>query len=80
MKGAKPLAPIKLKGVKVHAGKGGGEQMLPSRHALQTLTRGDPLQRTIGNYGKLTPIGAGAPGKFADIQAMGEKGIDLKED
>lgn len=71
---------IKIKGVKVHVGKGGGSQMLPSRNALNTLTKGDPIHRSIGWYGKLSPIGAGAPGRYADIQAMGERGIDLEKD
>lgn len=53
-----------------HLGKGGSEEMLPSRHALATLTKGDPAQRTIGNYAKLTPIGAGAPGTYAEIQGL----------
>lgn len=52
-------------------GKGSKSQMLPSRHALDTLTKGDPSQRTLGMYSKLTPIGAGAPGRYADIQHMG---------
>lgn len=54
-------------------GKGSKSEMLPSRHALAELTGGDPAHRTIGYYGKLTPLGAGAPGKMADIQALGEK-------
>lgn len=54
-----------------HQGKGSKSQMLPSRHALDTLTKGDPSQRTLGMYSKLTPIGAGAPGRYADIQHMG---------
>jgi hypothetical protein len=36
--------------------------MLPHRSALTTLAKGNPLQRTIGNYGKATPSGAGALG------------------
>jgi len=64
----------------IHKGKGAQSQMLPSRHALNTLTRGDPIQRSIGNYAKLTPSGAGAPGSYADIAAMAEKGIDLKDE
>lgn len=56
-----------------------GVEMLPSRHALSQLTGGDPIQRSMGNYAKLTPVGAGAPGRYDDIQAMGEKGIKLDE-
>lgn len=53
-------------------GKGSKSQMLPSRHALDTLTKGDPSQRSIGMYAKLTPIGSGAPGRYDDIQLLGE--------
>jgi len=40
-----------------HVGKGASEEVLPSRSALNSLTQGDPLQRTIGNYAKATPMG-----------------------
>lgn len=55
-----------------HLGKGSRSEMLPSRLALDTLTKGDPSQRTLGMYAKLTPIGSGAPGRYDDIQLMGE--------
>ncbi len=54
-------------------GKSSQSEMLPSRHALAQLTGGDPSHRNIGYYGKLTPLGSGAPGRYQDIQAMGEK-------
>lgn len=38
-----------------HKGKGTKQEILPSRHALNTLTRGDPAQRTMGQYGKASP-------------------------
>jgi hypothetical protein len=38
-----------------HTGKGASEQSLPSRSALNTLTKGDPLQRSMNNYAKETP-------------------------
>lgn len=50
-----------------HAGKGSNEQQLPSRGAMQTLTSGDPAQRTMQDYAKMTPaIGAPstAPGSY----------------
>ena len=43
-----------------HTGKGATEQALPNRRALNTLTKGDPAQRTINNYAKETP-GLGMP-------------------
>lgn len=45
-----------------HAGKGSQSQVLPSRSAVQSLTSGDPGQRTMQNYAKMTPnIGAPDP-------------------
>jgi hypothetical protein len=59
-----------------HRGKGGKEQLLPSRHAMETLTEGDPWQRSIGNYAKLTPSGRNAPTSYQDIIDMGTLGIN----
>ena len=42
-------------------GKGGKQEMLPNRHAMNTLTGGSPMQRSLGNYAKATPSGVGAP-------------------
>lgn len=53
---------LKIPGATHHVGKGSTEEMLPHRSALTTLAKGNPLQRTIGNYGKATPSGAGALG------------------
>lgn len=39
-----------------HAGKGATEQTLPSRHALNDLTAGDPMRRTMNDYAKATPL------------------------
>lgn len=39
-----------------HEGKGATEQKLPSRHAMETLTRGDPSRRTMNDYAKATPM------------------------
>lgn len=41
-------------------GKGSRQQRLPNRHALNTLTKGDPVQRSLNNYARQTPSGAGA--------------------
>lgn len=43
------------KNVTHHANKGSQQQFLPSRHVLNTLTKGDPSQRTVNNYAKATP-------------------------
>lgn len=55
-------------------GKGGGQEMLPSRHAVSQLVKGDPIQRSMGNYAKLTPSGAGAPMHYQTITDMGLTG------
>lgn len=39
-----------------NVGKGGGQEILPSRHALNTLTGGDASQRTLGMYAKASPL------------------------
>lgn len=41
--------------LKRHTGKGASEETLPSRSALNSLTKGDPSQRSINNYAKATP-------------------------
>ena len=43
-----------------HTGKGASEQVLPNRHALNTLTAGAPGSRSISDYAKATP-GADMP-------------------
>lgn len=57
-------------------GKGGKQEMLPSRHAMSQLVNGTPEQRSLGNYAKLSPAGLGQPSD--DIMAMGEKGVDIE--
>lgn len=64
--------------IHVGAGKGNQIEMLPSRHALATITGGDPAHRSLGWYAKLTPSGAGAPRKYSDITAMGLKGPKIR--
>jgi hypothetical protein len=46
-------------------GKGSKSEMLPSRSAMTQLTRGDPAQRTIGQYAKKTPSMYGASAAYA---------------
>lgn len=38
-----------------------GEAMLPSRKALDLLTKGNPSQRSVLSFAARTPIGFGAP-------------------
>lgn len=53
----KHLTPLRKGGqIDKHTGKGATQQTLPSRHAMQTLTQGDPGQRTMNNYAKATPL------------------------
>ena len=55
-----PLAPRGRKGtIHKHVGKGATEQVLPSRGALNTLTQGSPLDRTMQNYAKASPMPLG---------------------
>ena len=61
----------KIPGACNHIGKCSQQELLPHRHALGTLTRGDPMNRTINNYAKATPEGAGGFGG-ASILAMGQ--------
>lgn len=35
--------------------KGSQPEMLPNRHAMSRLVRGDLVQRSMNNYAKLTP-------------------------
>lgn len=60
-----------------NAGKGGGSEMLPSRHAVSQLVKGNPIQRSMGNYAKLTPSGASAPMNYQTIIDMGQTGADM---
>lgn len=38
-----------------YATKGARRHVLPGRHVLNAITKGDPSQRAIGNYAKATP-------------------------
>ena len=52
-------------------GKGDSSQLLPSRHALNMLTKGDPVQRSLGQYGKKQPrvsFGSGAAQSAIDCE------------
>jgi hypothetical protein len=56
----------KQKHQEVHnPGKGSTEEDLPHRFALNSITKGDPLQRTMNNYAKVTPgLDQGTPDIF----------------
>jgi hypothetical protein len=58
--------------------KGSREQLLPGRHAMETLTKGSPWDRSMGNYAKLTPSGANAPATYQDIIDMASMGANAK--
>ena len=60
--------------------KGSRSELLPSRHAMNTLTKGDPYQRSMGNYAKLAPSGANAPTSYRDIMDMAQTGgVNLRK-
>jgi hypothetical protein len=60
-------------------GKPGQQEMLPSRHAMSTLVGGSPMDRSLGNYAKMTPSGAGAPGSYPAIMQEGQAGADVDD-
>jgi hypothetical protein len=49
----------KITGATNHTGKGSEQELLPHRRALASLVKGDPSRRTMNDYAKATPIGAG---------------------
>lgn len=61
-----------------HKTNGSREQLLPHRNAVEQLTKGDPWQRSMGNYAKLTPSGANAPMNYQDIIDMGTLGTKVR--
>lgn len=67
----KQLTPLKKGGpVHKHVGKGAHEQVLPHRSALNTLTSGSPMSRTINDYAKVNPINNPAADSAPDIQGF----------
>lgn len=53
-----------------HVGKGASEQVLPHRGALNSLTAGNPMARTINDYAKASPVNNPADDSTPDIQGM----------
>lgn len=72
----KHLTPFSKKGsVHVHKGKGATEQVMPSRHTINSITGGQPLDRAAQQYGKMTPMMGGmAPNPASDVGAGGDDG------
>jgi len=62
------MKPVKLK----------TKAMLPSREAVNQLTKGGAQAMSLGNYAKLTPSGAGAPPSYNTIYDMGKVGVSAK--
>lgn len=52
-------------------GKGSKMEMLPNRHAMNTLAGGEQWQRSLNNYAKTTPSGEGALGA-PDVMDMAQ--------
>lgn len=53
----KNLSPLSKRGpIHTHMGKGAVQQTLPHPAAMQTLTAGSPMQRTMNDYAKATPM------------------------
>jgi len=50
-------------------GKGGSKVLLPARKAVGQLLKAAPADRTMLDYGELTPSGRNAPTSYADITA-----------
>lgn len=59
-------------------GKGSAHAMFPDRAALMQVTKGNPMQQSLGNYAKLTPSGASAMAKtYPEIMAEGQEGASV---
>jgi hypothetical protein len=58
----------KLLGRGIMPAKQIAHEMLPGPHARATITKGDPVQRSLGNYGKMTP---------ADANGLGQIGVNI---
>lgn len=51
--------------------KPGKEALLPNRQAMNQLLKGPPGDKTILDYGALTPSGAAAPQTYPQLIQMG---------
>lgn len=76
--GSKSINPGTGRLIQHGAGKGSQQHLLPHKDAVEQLTKGDPWQRSIGNYAKLTPSGANAPMNYQDIIDMGTLGTKVQ--
>jgi hypothetical protein len=69
----KDLTPLSKRGpITKHVGKGSTEAQLPQRGALNNLTKGSPLARSMNNYAKATP---GPEDQTPGIMDMDQDGI-----
>lgn len=67
----KHLTPLHKNGsVEKHVGKGAREQVLPHRGALNTLTSGSTMGRTMNDYAKASPLNNPADDSTPDIQGL----------
>jgi hypothetical protein len=58
-------------------GKGSTEEHLPSRMVMSELTKGDPVQRSMGNYAKVTPgVGDTSPSILNQSMISNKKHAD----
>ena len=58
--------------------KNKGAKLLPGRAALNELQKGNPWQRGVTNYAKLTPSGRNAPMTYQDILEMAENATKVR--
>jgi len=49
-------------------GKGGSKVLLPARKAVTQLLKSAPADRTLLDYGEMTPSGRNAPATYDDIR------------
>lgn len=89
----KLLSPVKLRrrkmasfgkfGIKIPkghpVGKGSQQALLPSRKALDKLTKGTPKDKSVLGIEALTPSGRNAPKTYGGIQDLAKAGINLKK-
>jgi hypothetical protein len=66
-------------GVSKSQGKPSQQQLLPNRHAMNVITKGNPQERSLSNYAKLTPSGmAGMMKTYPAIMEEGQEGASPK--
>lgn len=76
--GSKKINPGTGRLVNSGPSKGSKQHLLPHKDAVEQLTKGNPWQRSMGNYAKLTPSGRNAPMNYQDIIDMGTLGMKVR--